>query len=290
MLGLAGIVAALIAGATFWGWTRGGDAMLEALLNNPDRSSTIWQRELLLQRHFLNSLQRDMGADLSALAVSVGRMQGRMTRLEVAAEHVVTAAGLDATEYAFERPPPVGGPEPEHSDPPQWQGLLENIDALGDELELREARLSMLEAFLLNREQMDDTRPAGTPVADGWISSGYGYRTDPVNGRREFHSGIDFVGKPGVEVRAAAPGLVIWSGKRWGYGNLVEINHGNGYVTRYAHNRVNLVSVGEKVDKNQPIALLGATGRVTGPHVHFEVVRDDKTVNPSRFIGRHARN
>ncbi|MGE0482802.1 MAG: M23 family metallopeptidase [Gammaproteobacteria bacterium] len=264
--------------------------MLEALLNNPDRTSTVWQRELLLQRHFLNNLERDLGADLSALAVSVGSMQARLTRLEVAAEHVVVTAGLDAEEFAFEQPPPIGGPEPAQSDPPRWDGLLGNLQALGTELDLREARLSMLESFLLNRQQVDDTRPAGAPVADGWISSGYGYRTDPVNGRREFHSGIDFAGKPGIEVRAAAPGLVTWSGKRWGYGNLVEISHGNGYVTRYGHNRVNLVSVGEKVDKHQPIALLGSTGRVTGPHVHFEVVRDDKTVNPAQFVGRRARN
>jgi murein DD-endopeptidase MepM/ murein hydrolase activator NlpD len=274
--------------AALWGYARGGDEMLETVLNNPDRSTSIWQRELLQQRRFLDDLRRDLDADLSALSSSVGRMQGSLTRLDAVAEHVLESNGLDAEEFAFPSPPPVGGPRGEPSEAPAWDGLLANLEALAAELELRDARLAMLESFMLDKQQADDTQPLGRPLDDAWISSGYGYRTDPVTGRREFHRGIDFAGKPGLEVRAVADGVVIWSGKRWGYGNLVELSHGNGYVTRYAHNRVNLVKVGEKVDKNQPIALLGASGRATGPHVHFEVVRNDQHVNPLKFIQRHG--
>ena len=274
--------------AAWWGYARGGDEMLETVLNNPDRSTSIWQRELLQQRRFLDDLRRDLDADLSALSSSVGRMQGSLTRLDAVAEHVLESNGLDAEEFAFPRQPPVGGPHEEPSEPPAWEGLLANLEALAAELELRDARLAMLESFMLDKQQADDTEPLGRPLEDAWISSGYGYRTDPVTGRREFHRGVDFAGTPGLEVRAVAAGVVIWSVKRWGYGNLVELSHGNGYVTRYAHNRANLVKVGEKVDKNQPIALLGASGRATGPHVHFEVVRNDAHVNPLKFIKRHG--
>ncbi|MEQ8233075.1 MAG: M23 family metallopeptidase [Gammaproteobacteria bacterium] len=287
LLGLA--VMTSVGVAAWWGYARGSDEMLESVLNNPERSTRIWQRELLQQRRFLGELRRDLGADLSALAGTVGRMQGSLTRLDAVAEHVLESSGLDAAEFAFPSPPPVGGPRVEREEPPAWDGLLANLEALSAELELRDARLAMLESFMLDKQQADDTQPLGRPVSDAWISSGYGYRTDPVTGRREFHSGLDFAGKPGVEVRAVADGVVIWSGKRWGYGNLVELSHGNGYVTRYAHNRVNLVTVGEKVDKNQPIALLGSSGRATGPHVHFEVVHNDKHVNPRKFIEHHAR-
>ncbi|MEX2482352.1 MAG: M23 family metallopeptidase [Gammaproteobacteria bacterium] len=279
-----------IAGAAYWGYARGGDEMLEVMLENPERSAQVWQREILEQRRFLADLRRDLAADLSALSGSMGEMQGSLTRLDAAAEHVMAVSGLDAAEFDFDSPPPMGGPRPAASEPPDWSELLGNLSALSSEISIRQSRLDMIEALLRDRRTMDDMRPGGVPLTDGWISSAYGYRTHPVSGRREFHSGIDLAGTPGVEVRSIAPGVVTWSGKRWAYGNLVEINHGKGYVTRYAHNRVNLVSIGEKVDKNQPIALLGATGRATGPHVHFEVVHNDKTINPAKFIRRHAEN
>ncbi len=105
-----------------------------------------------------------------------------------------------------------------------------------------------------------------------------------MSGKREFHEGVDFASKSGSLVSSVGAGIVTWSGKRFGYGYMVEINHGNGYVTRYAHNKKNLVSVGEKVEKGQAIAVIGSTGRSTGPHVHFEVVHNGKHVNPKKFF------
>ena len=166
--------------------------------------------------------------------------------------------------------------------------LLANLDSLESEVQHRDATLTTLESLLLDMQLQNERRPEGQPVNGSWISSGYGYRNDPVTGGREFHGGIDFASKTGVRVRSVAAGVVTWSGNRWGYGNMVEVNHGNGYVTRYAHNRANLVALGEKVEKNQAIALLGSTGRSTGPHVHFEVVRNSRTVNPWKFIRKHS--
>ncbi len=282
------LISSGVASAAYWGYVRGGDEMVETMLNDPRHSAAPWQREIIQQRRFLKSLQQDMNADLSALAGSVGRLQGYLARLDAAAERVVESSGLDAEEFAFGDPTPIGGPHVSVSEPPRWESLLANVTALESDIELRQSRLTVLESFLLDKQVRAAAEPTGRPVNDGWISSGYGYRTDPVSGRREFHSGIDFAGKAGLEVRAVADGVVTWSGKRWGYGNLVELSHANGYVTRYAHNRANLVKVGEKVEQNQPVALLGSSGRSTGPHVHFEVVRNDRSVNPWKFIRRHT--
>ena len=104
-----------------------------------------------------------------------------------------------------------------------------------------------------------------------------------MTGKVEFHDGIDYAGKPGSPLLAVASGIVTWSGVRYGYGNMVEINHGNGYQTRYAHNKKNLVVIGQKVDKGQVIGLMGSSGRSTGTHVHFEVVNNGKAVNPKKY-------
>ena len=118
----------------------------------------------------------------------------------------------------------------------------------------------------------------------GYVSSRFGHRTDPFTGRRAFHKGVDFAGRAGADVVAVASGVVIWSGPRYGYGELVEINHGNGYVTRYAHNADNLVVIGETVKRGQVVARMGDTGRATGPNLHFEVLHNGKAVDPLTYI------
>ncbi|MCZ6771319.1 MAG: M23 family metallopeptidase [Proteobacteria bacterium] len=284
----AAVIIATTGYSAYWGYARGSDDMAELILSDPERSAEIWQREIISQRQFLNGLERDIEADLSALASTVGKLQGHVTRLDAVAERVITTTNLDPVEFDFANAPGVGGPESAHSNSPQWAALLKNLDALKDEIRLRDSRLTTLESLLLDMQLRDNMQPEGRPVNDGWISSGYGYRNDPVTGRKEFHAGVDFAGKLGVKVRAVAAGVVTWSGRRWGYGNMVELNHGNGTITRYAHNRANLVSLGDKVEKNQAVALLGSTGRSTGPHVHFEVVRNDRTVNPWKFIRKYS--
>jgi murein DD-endopeptidase MepM/ murein hydrolase activator NlpD len=121
-------------------------------------------------------------------------------------------------------------------------------------------------------------------VSSGWISSYFGKRTDPFTGKPANHTGMDFAGKLGDEVVAVGDGVVTWSADRYGYGIMVEVNHGNGYFTRYAHNAENLVAVGDEVKKGQAVALMGKTGRATGPNLHFEVLKNGRRVNPVNFI------
>ena len=126
----------------------------------------------------------------------------------------------------------------------------------------------------------------GRPINKGWMSSGYGHRTDPFNGRKAWHNGVDFAGVEGADVVAVAAGVVTWSGERHGYGNMIELDHGEGHVTRYGHNKQNRVNVGDVVKKGQVIATMGSTGRSTGPHVHFEVYKHGRAVDPASYIRR----
>jgi murein DD-endopeptidase MepM/ murein hydrolase activator NlpD len=162
--------------------------------------------------------------------------------------------------------------------------VLAAMSELDSQLDNREAQLGVLESVILNKNLSDRVYPKGRPVQSGWMSSYFGRRTDPFTGKPANHRGVDFAGKAGAEIVAVADGVVTWSSDRYGFGNLVEINHGNGYSTRYAHNAENLVSVGEEVHKGQTVALMGETGRATGPNLHFEVLKDGQRVNPVTFI------
>lgn len=122
------------------------------------------------------------------------------------------------------------------------------------------------------------------PVAGGWVSSRFGQRVDPFTGRLAIHRGLDFAGLDNSAILAVAPGVVTWSGRQRGYGNLIEIDHGRGWVTRYGHNASNLVAVGDYVKPGQTIALMGSTGRATGTHLHFEVLYRGRHQNPARFV------
>jgi murein DD-endopeptidase MepM/ murein hydrolase activator NlpD len=158
------------------------------------------------------------------------------------------------------------------------------MNLLGEQLSNREAQLGVLESVLMNQNLKDRVYPQGRPVSAGWISSYFGKRTDPFTGKAAIHTGIDFAGKSGAEIAAVADGIVTWSADRYGYGLMVELNHGSGYSTRYAHNLQNLVSVGDEVKKGQIVALMGKTGRATGPNLHFEVLHNGSRVNPVKFI------
>ena len=122
------------------------------------------------------------------------------------------------------------------------------------------------------------------PVDGGWVSSHFGQRRDPFTGRPAVHRGLDFAGLDNSAILAVAPGVVSWSGRQRGYGNLIEIDHGRGWVTRYGHNASNLVAVGDYVKPGQTIALMGSTGRATGTHLHFEVLYRGRHQNPARFV------
>jgi murein DD-endopeptidase MepM/ murein hydrolase activator NlpD len=194
-------------------------------------------------------------------------------------------AELDDDEFDFNTDPGVGGPEPlDGCHPNTATEISQVLDELMEQLDDREAQLKVLDHIMMSRNLTKEIHPAGRPIKKGWMSSNYGKRKDPFTGKIEFHKGIDFAGKTGSDVIAVAGGVVTWAGKRYGYGQLVEIDHGRNYVTRYGHNKKILVKVGDTLRKGQVIAKMGSTGRSTGPHVHFEVVKNGKHLNPAKFI------
>jgi len=246
---------------------------------------TEWQDEVREQRAEVARAKASARDHLDALTLRVGQMQAQLLRLNALGERLVSQADIDDEEFNFDALPAVGGPQDgpglASTELPDFLGML---DALTTGLDDRAQKLSVLERLLMDRSLRERVIPSGRPVTEGWLSSGFGKRADPFTGKQEYHDGVDFAGKEGADVTSAGDGVVTWSGKRSGYGNLVEINHGNGYVTRYGHNKEQLVEVGDTVKKGQMIALMGSTGRSTGPHVHFEVLRNGKAVNPSRYI------
>ena len=245
-----------------------------------------WQHRIADQRAEIDATRKSAEAELDALTLRIGKMQAQLLRLDALGERLVGQADLDRDEFDFGSVPAIGGPDEiqdERSVP--VEDFLSMLDQLDSELEDRQEMLSVLEELLMSRSLNERVMPSGRPVNEGWLSSRYGKRSDPFTGKQDFHKGLDFAGRKGAEVLAVGDGVVSWSGKRAGYGNLLEINHGNGYVTRYGHNQQNLVEVGDTVRKGQQIAMMGSTGRSTGPHVHFEVLHNGKRVDPAKYIG-----
>ncbi len=255
-------------------------------VTQPDAEVSAWRAELAQQQAQIAAARRKSQESLDALALRLGQMNARVIRLDALGRRLTQMADLQDGEFDFDSPPSMGGPEEPLviAESLQIPNLLYAFDSLNEQVADRQQKLDILEDFLLNRKLRQEVEPEGRPVTQGYISSFFGKRTDPFTGRPAFHKGVDFAGKHGAEVVAVASGVVIWSGPRYGYGQLVEVNHGNGYVTRYAHNEDNLVAVGDTVKKGQVIARMGATGRATGPNLHFEVLRNGKVVNPLTYI------
>lgn len=253
-------------------------------------SRKAWEQTLAEQQQQIEQTRDQARSQVAALTLRVAELQARLTRLDALGEHLTTIAKLDEGEFDFSQPPALGGPETSaHGDPYTAPDFISVIDQLSNQIENREQQLATLDALLAKRKLQDDIFVAGRPVKKGWISSRYGRRTDPFTGQSAFHGGVDFAGKEGTEIYAVAAGVVTWSSERNAYGNLVEINHGGGFSTRYAHNKKNLVKVGDVVKKGEVIALMGATGRATGPHVHFEVFKHGRAVDPATYIQRASR-
>jgi murein DD-endopeptidase MepM/ murein hydrolase activator NlpD len=227
----------------------------------------------------------DARTHLDALTLRLGRMQAQLMRLDALGDRLVSQADLDAGEFDFSIDPPVGGPHDGATLPaatvPDFLGMLDDLEvAVSD----RTSKLAVLEQLIMSRNLHERIMPSGNAVESGLLSSKFGKRVDPFTGKMEQHKGIDIAGKEGSDVLATGDGVVIWADERSGYGNLVEIDHGNGITTRYGHNRDLLVKAGDTVRKGQPIALMGSTGRSTGPHVHIEVLHNGKQVDPSRYL------
>lgn len=246
--------------------------------------------ELEQQRRELDASKQRAQENINALTLRLAQLQSRVVRLDAMGERLTEMAQLDKGEFDFQTAPAQGGPA---ADDLLAQADLDDFMAsfqdLSKQLDDREQQLAVLESMLMTRNLEDEVFPAGFPAEKGWVSSFFGTRTDPFTGRPARHEGVDIAGKLGTKILAVAAGVVTWSGDRYGYGTMVEINHGNGYITRYAHHSENLVEVGDTVKKGQAIGLMGSSGRSTGPHVHFEVLRHGRVVDPIKYVRSSAR-
>ncbi len=245
-----------------------------------------WQQRLADQRRELETLSERSAAEAQAVGRQLAAMQARLLRMEALGARVTEVAGLEEGEFSFDEPAPVGGPTAVREDPLGWADLQASLRGLSAQLKTREAELEVLDSLLRDQEFHQAASVAGRPVTWGWMSSGFGKRVDPFSGQMAWHAGVDFAGRAGSDVVAVASGVVTYAGKRYGYGQMVEINHGDGYVTRYGHHESLLVKTGDIVKKGQPIGSMGSSGRSTGPHVHFEVLKNGRAVDPKAYVAK----
>ncbi len=269
----------LLASALALGVLLGQRSMARMALVNPGLA-------LLAEQEQVAKLRSQLQDRVDALAVRLGAINANVIRLNALGKQLTQMANINSREFDFDNDPPEGGSDSDSvGRQAQIPDLTVMIDELARRVEVRGAQFASLEDVIAGRELSAEIKPSGRPVRDGYITSYFGERMDPFNGEEAFHKGVDFSSDAGADVLAVASGIVTYAGPREGYGNLVEINHGNGYLTRYAHNEQVLVKVGEEVERGQALAIVGSTGHSTGPHVHFEVLKEGRQIDPMAFVG-----
>ena len=276
----------VFAGAVFYtGYQLASQESTNILNAARQQTLSVWQTEIAAQRESMLILKTNTEKSVDAMAGRLSVLQGHVMRLDALGSRLAAMAHLDDIEFGITTPPGIGGPLSDANGAPvSIPDLLATFDEMEYKLQDRSEKLTAMESMLINRTLQEETSLGGKPSMGGYLSSLFGYRTDPVSGKPEFHEGLDFSGKAGSLIVAVAAGIVTWSGVHFDYGNLIEISHGNGYVTRYAHNKKNLVNVGEKVEKGEVIATMGNSGRTTGTHMHFEVIQNGKHVDPKKYL------
>ncbi len=252
------------------------------------------QNEINVSREQLHSDRHQVTNSLSMMTAKLAQMRASVVRLDALGEQLAEISGIDGDEFDFSSTPGLGGPLDQSQSfsrgaltrQTDLSALMSNIE---QSLSKREIQLKLLRSTLSDKHLINDRRLAGRPIAKGWMSSAYGMRTDPFNGEQRWHGGVDFAGKRGSDIISVAAGVITWSGEKSGYGKMVEVNHSDGYVTRYAHNQENVAQLGTVVKKGDVIAKMGSSGRSTGPHVHFEVFKNGRVVDPATYIRRTSR-
>lgn len=228
---------------------------------------------------------------LKAMNERMAEMQARLLRLDALGQHMAESAHINSQEFELDSKGAKGGP------------LVNELTMLGDNsidvrlqelsqlMEQKEAQLQALDSVLMSKRlQSNNNYLANLPVRKGAITSTFGYRTDPFTGHAAFHAGMDFSGVQGTDIYSVAAGVVSFSGVKSGYGNVIEVTHGNGYVTRYAHAQSLVARVGDRVAKDQLIAYMGSTGRSTGTHLHYEVIENGKQIDPASYVNLAMKN
>jgi murein DD-endopeptidase MepM/ murein hydrolase activator NlpD len=280
---LGGVFAAFAASFIYMGaWLSGRSSVL------PGHLAQHWSSELRSQRAQLSVLQTQAESNSRQYAQRMAVLQAQITRVDAAASRMLQVAQLDAKQFGFGNLPPLGGPLVGTQASTQTDSTLAALDRFQSQLDQRERQLSVLEELLLTAQTQKQLEPSGWPVQGGYVSSHFGHRADPFTGASARHEGMDFAAPEGTPIYAAGLGIVSFVGERNGYGNVVEINHGNGYTTRYAHNSAMTVKVGDTVRRGEMVAKVGNNGRSTGPHLHFEVLLNGEPVNPASFVQPQA--
>jgi murein DD-endopeptidase MepM/ murein hydrolase activator NlpD len=244
--------------------------------------SEVQSAEQQKQQNFLQN-------SLDAMAIRVGQMQAQVQRLDALGARLTKLAGMKPGEFQFSEPPAMGGPlitSPEKK--MSENGLNQQMDRLSHVVNDRSDKLTALKTLLLQNQLSRRLLPSMPPVRTGYYSSNFGWRIDPFTGQNALHEGVDFVANAGTPIYASAGGVVDYAGLDGSYGNMVEIDHGNDIVTRYAHASKVLVKVGQVVRRGQEIAEVGSTGRSTGNHLHFEVRYKGVAQNPVRFLQKSS--
>jgi murein DD-endopeptidase MepM/ murein hydrolase activator NlpD len=245
------------------------------------------RQQIAVQKAELQQVRDNAQQDISRMAIKLGELQADSARLDALGQRLVASGKLDPSEFNFNQAPGLGGPEktvaPTRSLP---YDLSVSMQQLAQRFDTQQTQLGVLQSLLTDRQVTASLIPSGMPIRGGYITSPFGERIDPFTGRESFHPGLDIGAYRGEPVRSVAAGVVTYAGVRDGYGKVVEIDHGDGYMTRYAHNSKLLVHVGEHVHSGEVISDAGSTGRSTGPHVHFEVWHDGKLVNPIAYVRR----
>ncbi|MFQ3249024.1 MAG: murein DD-endopeptidase MepM/ murein hydrolase activator NlpD [Glaciecola sp.] len=249
----------------------------ESVYENHVRVSVVktgLEQQAKLVEQLKTNTEQQVGGIVNQLAV----LQNRINKMELLTATMAEKAGLNKEDFTLSEEM-----QTLYSDE---SSITNQIKKMSETLDFKIQQLTALESLMLGLNIERESELAGRPVSKGWLSSYYGVRKDPFTGRPSMHKGIDFAGKEGEDVIATGAGVVTWSGDRYGYGKLVEIDHGNGLRTRYGHNAELTVTVGDVVTKGQSIALVGNTGRSTGAHVHYEVLKSGQQVDPLPFIYR----
>lgn len=227
--------------------------------------------------------RQDANTQLSVMAGRVAELQARLARMESVARNIADDQSDLAAAVDFSAPVALGGPGA-YPDDVVMLDVVTQLEQLGARLQDRERQLGVLENLVVGDDVAARLKPTGRPIVEGWLSSPFGKRTDPFTGKQTWHSGIDFAAADGSEIIAVADGLVTFAGRKHGYGLLIEVAHADGYATRYAHNRENVVAVGQQVVAGEIVGRIGSSGRSTGPHVHFELLKDGKKVDPYKAV------
>ncbi len=248
------------------------------------------QQQILAAEASLQTAREQSQMQLDEITRRVGRVQSDVLRINAVGKRLLEVAGIDASEFDFDSMPSVGGPETHSPIQQQDKVALERIlNKVEQNLQRKRQQITILESVLLNREMDIASYISGRPVKKGWNSSQFGKRIDPFSGNTAWHEGMDFAGKLGDPIVATAAGVVSYVGQKRGYGLTVEINHGNGIKTRYGHNLKVLVKPGQVIAKEQVIAKMGSSGRSTGPHVHYEVLKNNQAVDPEKYVWRKGK-